>query len=203
MAKLVGISIFVIAAFAALQFQAQAQTPPSVAAQAKPALDADNLAIDWVDRMNELSNWYITVDGKEDDVKRVVDKVMEMYAPDAIVEVPPFDSKQQGPIQLIGAAQIRKWVETIATSKVQINYVIKRQTWKEFEGEWMIFSRKLPWGGLAVAAQLLEADSQRTDRKRYMQVGGVFLQFNNDAKIYRQRLSLGEKDEIVDLGGTQ
>jgi hypothetical protein len=195
-------SIFVIALFSAFAFQAQAQAPaPAAAAQAKPALDPDKLAIDWVDRMNELSNWYITVDGKEDDVKRVVDKVMEMYAPDAIVEVPPHDQTQQGALQLVGAPQIRRWLEQMATSRVEIKYVIKRQTWKEYEGEWMIFSRKLPWGGLGVAVQLLEADSQRADRKRYMTAGGAFMQFNSDGKIYRMRLNLGEKNEILDLGG--
>jgi hypothetical protein len=78
--------------------------------------------------------------------------------------------------------------------------VIKRQTMKEFEGEYMIFSRPLPWGGMGVAMQLLEADSQRADRKRFMQAGGAFLQFNNDGKIYRMRLVLSEKEEIVDLG---
>ena len=65
----------------------------------------------------------------------------------------------------------------------------------------MVFSRPLPWGGLAVAIQLIEADSQRSDRKRFMQVGGAFLQFNPEGKIYRMRLVLSEKEEIVDLGG--
>ena len=65
----------------------------------------------------------------------------------------------------------------------------------------MIYSRPLPWGGVGVAFQVIEADSQRVDRKRFMQVGGVFLQFNNDGKIYRLRLVLAEKDEIIDLGG--
>jgi hypothetical protein len=118
-----------------------------------------------------------------------------------IAEVPPHDDRQQGTVELVGSAQLRKWVEKIAKTQVDIKFVIKRQTMKEFEGEYMVFSRPLPWGGLAVAVQLLEADSRRMDRKRFMQVGGVFLQFNKDAKIYRMRLVLSEKEEIVDLGG--
>jgi hypothetical protein len=203
MARLVSISIFVIVLFAAFQLQSQAQTSPPAAAQKtdKPKLDADKLAIDWVDRMNALSTWYLTVDGKEDGVQKVVDNMMELFTPDVIAEVPPHDERQQGPVQLVGAAQVRRWVEKIAKTQVDIRYVIKRQTMKEFEGEYMIFSRQLPWGGLGVSAQLIEANSQRVDRKRFMQVGGVFLQFDKDGKVYRMRLVLSEKDEIIDLGG--
>jgi hypothetical protein len=202
MVRLGSISILVIALFAALEFQPRAQTPPPAAAQKtdKPALNADKLAIDWVDRMNGLSSWYLSVDGKEDDAEKVVDHMMELFTPDIIAEVPPHDERQEGPVQLVGTAQVRKWVEKLAKSQVEIRYVIKRQTMKEFEGEYMIFSRPLPWGGMGVAMQLLEADSQRTDRKRFMQAGGAFLQFNNDGKIYRLRLVLSEKEEIVDLG---
>jgi hypothetical protein len=202
MVRLGSISILVIALFAALEFQPRAQTPPPAAAQKtdKPALNADKLAIDWVDRMNGLSSWYLSVDGKEDDAEKVVDHMMELFTPDIIAEVPPHDERQEGPVQLVGTAQVRKWVEKLAKSQVEIRYVIKRQTMKEFEGEYMIFSRPLPWGGMGVAMQLLEADSQRADRKRFMQAGGAFLQFNNDGKIYRMRLVLSEKEEIVDLG---
>jgi hypothetical protein len=186
-----------------LEFQPQAQTPPPAAAQKtdNPALNADKLVTDWVDRMNALSSWYLSVDGKEDEAQKVVDRMMEMFAPDVIAEVPPHDERQQGTVELVGSALVRKWVEKIAKTEVDIKFVIKRQTMKEFEGEYMVFSRSLPWGGLAVAAQLIEADSQRMDRKRFMQIGGVFLQFNKDAKIYRMRLVLSEKEEIVDLGG--
>src|SRR5215470_16384836 len=64
MARQVSISIFVIALFAAFQLQPQGQTPPPAAAQKtdKPKLDADKLAIEWVDRMNSLSSWYLTFD---------------------------------------------------------------------------------------------------------------------------------------------
>jgi hypothetical protein len=201
MGRLTIISIFVIALFTAFQFQAQA--PPQAPAQKtdKPALNADNLAINWMDRMDGLSHWYLTVDGKEDGLQQVVDHMMELYSPDIIAEVPPHDERQLGPVMLVGTAQVRKWVELMARTQVDIHYQLKRQTMKEFEGENMIYSRPLPWGGVGVAFQVIEADSQRVDRKRFMQVGGVFLQFNNDGKIYRLRLVLAEKDEIIDLGG--
>jgi hypothetical protein len=201
MSRLTVISISLIALFTA--FHLQAQAPPQAPAQKtdKPALNADKLAIDWMDRMDALSHWYLTVDGKEDGLQQTVDHMMELYTPDVIAEVPPYDERQLGPVMLVGTVQLRKWVEKVATTQVDIHYQLKRQTMKEFEGEDMIYSRPLPWGGVGVAFQVLESDSQRVDRKRFMQIGGVFLQFNNDGKIYRMRLVLAEKDEIVDLGG--
>src|SRR5215831_257847 len=107
MARLVRISIFVIVLFAAFQLQPQAQTPPPAAAQKtdKPKLDADKLAIDWVDRMNALSTWYLTVDGNDDQAQKVVDHMMEVFTPDVIAEVPPHDERQEGPVQLVGIQQ--------------------------------------------------------------------------------------------------
>ena len=203
MKKLTTLSIFLISLFTVFEFQARAQTPPPAAAQKtdKPALNAEKLAMDFTDKMAELSHWYITMDGKEDGVQEVVNHVMEMFAPDIVAEVPPHDEKQLGPVQLVGLAQFRKWAEEIARNHMEIHYTIKRQTVKEFEGEYMIFSKQLPWGGLGVAFQVIESDSQRVDRKRFMQNGGVFLQFNPDGKINRMRLVLAEKDEVVEGGG--
>lgn len=202
MIRVITVSLFLIALFTALGFQAQAQTsPPAAPKTEKPALNADKLAVDFTDRMEALSHWYLTVDGKEAGLQQAVDHFMDMFTPDVIAEVPPHDERQLGPVMLIGNTQLRKWVEKVATTQVDIHYAIKRQTMKEFEGEWMIFSRPLPWGGLGVGFQVIEADSQRVDRKRFMQAGGVFLQFNSEGKIYRMRLVLSEREEIIDLGG--
>src|SRR5438309_867321 len=161
MNKLATVSIFLVSLFTVFEFQGRAQTPPPAAAQKtdKPALNAEKLAFDFTDRMAELSHWYISMDGKEDGVQQVVDHVMEMFAPDIIAEVPPRDEKQLGPLQLVGIAQVRKWAEQIAKTQVEIHYTIKRQTMKEFEGEYMVFSKKLPWGGLRVTFQEIESDS--------------------------------------------
>src|SRR6185295_9465672 len=101
--------------------QLQAQTPPA-ATPAKPAPDVTQLAVDWVDRMNNLSNWFLTMDGKEDEADKVVDHMMEAFAPDAIVQVPPHDEEQLGPVVLVGSDQVRKWVDKIGRLQVHINY---------------------------------------------------------------------------------
>src|SRR5689334_21090025 len=115
MGRLSSISIFVIALLTVLEVRPQAQTAPPAAAQKtdKPALNADKLAIEWVDRMNALSSWYLTADGKEDEAQNRVDHLMEIFATDVIAEVPPHDDRQQGTVELVGSTQVRKWVEKI------------------------------------------------------------------------------------------
>ncbi len=192
---IIGISALV-AFFAAFELHAQTptQTKPG-----KPVLNADKLGMAFLDGMNSLAGWHISMDGKEDEVNQVVDRMMEQFAADVIAEVPPHDEEQLGPVMLVGSAQVRKWVDKIARSKVDIAYVIKRQTEKEFEGEYMIFSRPLPWGGIGVAIQVIAAATDRFDRRRYMEPGAVFLQFNEAGKIWRLRLIQAEKDEVVAL----
>ena len=54
--------------------------------------------------------------------------LMELYAPDALAEVPPHDKEQLGPVMLRGKDTIRKWVDSIARTQVRLGYYIKRQT---------------------------------------------------------------------------
>ena len=77
--------IIIISALMALltAFEFQAQTPVQ-ATPGKPVLDAYKLAEAWVDRTNGLDKWHISVDGKEDGVDQVVDRMMDLFAPDVI-----------------------------------------------------------------------------------------------------------------------
>jgi hypothetical protein len=175
-----------------------AQTPPATTPTTKPTVDVTKLAVDWIDRMNNLSNWYLSFDGKEDAANKVVDNMMEAFAPNVIAQVPPHDPEQIGPVILIGSEQVRKWVDKIAKSQVDIKYKIQRQTERESDGEMMIHSKPLPWGGLSISFQVHAAYSLRTDRKRYLELGAVFVQFGEDGKIQRLRLLLSEKAEVLD-----
>jgi len=166
-------------------------------------LNPNQLAVDWVDRLNALDDWHLSVDGKEVGVEPVVDRMMELFAPDVVAEVPPHDAEQLGPVMLVGSAQVRKWVDKLARSNVQLNYIIKRQTEKDFEGELMVYSKPLPWGGVGISFQIIAAYSSRRDRRRFMEPGAVFIQYREDGKIQRFRLLLTEKDEVIDIYGGQ
>jgi len=180
-----------------------AQTPPPQAAPAKPNLDPTKLAEDWVKRLNALDDWYLTADGKESpELKQVVDSMMELYAPDVLAEVPPHDPDQIGPVMLRGSANVRKWVERIATTRVRILYLHKRQTGErgEFEGERLVYTAPLPWGGVGITFQVIGTYSLREDRsKRFTAPGMVILQYGEDGKIHRMRLFEPELTQVVPL----
>ena len=68
-------------------FHGQTPQAPAQKAPQKPALNADELAIAFVDRFNALSNWHLTYDGKEDGLDQSVDHMMELFAPDIIADL--------------------------------------------------------------------------------------------------------------------
>jgi len=77
-----------------------------------------------------------------------------------------------------------------------LGYIARRQTTKEFEGELLIYSAPLPWGGTGISFQIIGNYALREDRKRFMAPGAVFLQYGPDAKIHRIRLIVGEIEEV-------
>ena len=188
--------ILIVIVFGTLQFQAQTppQTPP-----AKPALDASKLAEDWITRLNALSNWHLTMEGKELGREEVVDKMMELYTPDAIAEVPPHDEEQIGPVMLRGSANVRKWFDKVSRTQIKLLYVQKKQTRRQFEGQKLVYSMPLPWGGLGISFEIIGAWSRREDRRKFTGPGSVFLQYNADGKIERLRLYVTEISEVVAL----
>jgi hypothetical protein len=149
--------------------------------------------------MNALDDWSLSVDGKEEGVDALVSRMMELYAPDVIAEVPPHDAKQIGPVMLRGSANVRKWIDRIARTQVRLTYRIPPQTTKEVEAALLIHSTPLPWGGLSISFQVVGVWSQREDRRRFMAPGALFLQYGDDGKIQRLRLLLAETAEVVGL----
>jgi hypothetical protein len=176
----------------------QAQTPPPATAP-KPALDPAKLAEDWMSRLNGLDDWYLSEEGKEVGLDQVVNRMMELYAADVIAEVPPHDEDQIGPVMLRGSANLKKWVEKIARTQVKLLYIQRRQTKNRIEGERLVYSTPLPWGGLGISFEIISAYSRRQDRRKFTAPGAVFLQFGADGKIERLRLYLAETAEVVAL----
>jgi len=183
-------------------FELQAQTSPQTPTQAtpaKPALDPQKLAEEWLSRLNALGDWHLSVEGKEEGLVEVVNNMMELYAPDVIAEVPPHDQDQIGPVMLRGTANLRKWVEKIATTQVKLLYIQKRQTVGSFEGQKLVYTTPLPWGGLGLSFQIIAAYSLRENRRKFTAPGMVVLQVDADGKIKRLRLFLAETAEVEPL----
>lgn len=173
--------------------------PPPTAAAKPPAPDPLQLAEDWMARLNNLSNWYLTFEGKEIGREDLVNKMMELYAPDVVAEVPPHDDDQIGPVILRGRANVQKWVDRISKTQVRLLYIQRRQTKKQFEGTKLIYSTPLPWGGVGISFEIIAAWSRREDRRKFTGPGSVFLQYNADGKIDRLRLYVAEISEVTAL----
>ena len=175
-----------------------AQTPPAAAAK-PPAPDPLPLAEDWMTRLNNLANWYLTFEGKEVGREDLVNKMMDLYAPDIVAEVPPHDDEQIGPVILRGRANVQKWFDKISRTQVRLLYIQRRQTKKQFEGTKLIYSTPLPWGGVGMSFEIIAAWSRREDRRKFTGPGSVFLQYNADGKIDRLRLYVAEISEVTAL----
>jgi hypothetical protein len=177
----------------ASQAQTPAEPPP-----AQAELDPTFLGQQWVDRINTLDDWRISMDGREEGLAEVVDGFLELLTPDVLVEVPPHDENQIGPVMLIGREQVGLWAAKFARSHVSVVYSLKRQTEGEVEGERMVYSKQLPWGGLGVSFPIYLDYLARADRRRFWEVGAVFLQIGDDGKIQRFRIFQTEKEEVIE-----
>ncbi len=198
MVRLTVLTVFTFLVAVAVQAQDAPETPP---AEAGP--DIIQMAVEWVDRLNDLDEWTISLDGREIGVEERVDSLMELFAPDVLAQVPPYDEKQIGPVLLRGYEHVRLWVDKVARSQVDIDYKLQLQTQSEFEGEPMIYSKPLPWGGLGLSFRVNANYTARRDRTTYLEYGAVFLQYDEEGKIQRLRLLLSEKSEVVDSPGNQ
>ena len=176
-----------------------AQTPPPAAAAKPPAPDPLQLAEDWMTRWNNLSNYSLSFEGKEVGREELVNKMMELYAPDVVAEVPPHDDEQIGPVLLRGSTNVQKWVDKISRTQVKLLYIQRRQTKKQFEGTKLVYSTPLPWGGVGISFEIIAAWSRREDRRKFTGPGSVFLQYNAAGKIDRLRLYVGEIAEVTAL----
>src|SRR5262245_18202667 len=178
---------------------AQAPPPAPSAAAKPPGPDPLQMAEDWLARLNNLSNWTLTFEGKEVGREDLVNKMMELYAPDVVAEVPPHDDEQIGPVILRGRGNVQKWVDKISRTQVRLLYIQRRQTKKQFEGTKVIYSTPLPWGGVGISFEIIAAWSRREDRRKFTGPGSVFLQYNADGKIDRLRLYVAEISEVKAL----
>jgi len=171
---------------------------------AQAALEApeQKQAEDFIKRLNALSDWYLSLDGKEEGVDKLVDNMMDLFAPDALAEFPPSDHDQIGPVMLRGKENVRKWVDKIARTQVRLLYYMRRQTdgpTGDFEGWRLVYTAKLPWGGTGITFPVMGVWSERETRKRFTAPGFINIQYGTDGKIRRLRILLGEIEEIEAL----
>jgi hypothetical protein len=171
----------------------QAQTPASPKSAASKPEDAAN---EWFIRLNELDDWYISFDGKEDNA-RVVDRFLELYAPDAFHQVGPNEN-QSGAVVFHGRDAIRRWADDFSKSFTALNYRIEYKTRKEKPLQ-PIYTTQFPWGGTGAAAQFEAIYTNRQDRRQFVVPASVFFIFDEAGKIDSLRLYM-LRDEAAEIG---
>ena len=195
MRRLIILTLIAFLAAFRLDAQTSSQTTPP-----EPPLDPDQVAEQWIDRLNALDDWFLSVEGEEEGIDQVVDSMMELFAADALAEVPPYDEDQIGPVRLNGGEQVRKWLYRLARTQVRFTYQIPARTVGFAEAVHVVHSTPLPWGDLGVSFQIIGVYSLRDDRfQRFVAPGAVFMELREDSKIQRLRMYLAEITPVTPL----
>jgi hypothetical protein len=185
-----------LSAFCMLHFAfapALAQAPPS---PAKPTTAlAEEMAREWFIRLNELDDWYISFDGKEEN-DAVVDRFVDLYAADAFHQVGPSE-RQIGPVLFTGKTAIRTWASDFSKRYVALNYRVEYKTKKEMPVQ-PFYVTQFPWGGTGASTQFEAIFTNRDDRRQFVVPGAVFFIFDESGKIQNLRLYL-LRDETAEI----
>ena len=192
--------IALILLLASVQFAvlyAQTRPAPAPAAQ-KPAVPKpEELADRWFTRLNDLDDWYISFDGKEQN-QEVVDRFMELYSPGAYHQIGPNEN-QIGQVVLHGQAAIRNWANDFSKKYVNVNYRVDYKTGKEKTLQ-PFYTIQMPWGGTGASTEFVALYRNREDRRMWAMPGAVFFLFDEAGKIQNVRIYL-LKDELLEVGG--
>ena len=186
-APLLAIALLLVARGVAAQ--APAQAPPA------PAVKPEALAAEWFIRLNELDDWYISFDGREEN-GAVVDRFLELYAENAFHQVGPTAS-QIGPVLFHGRDAIRKWADDFSKRYTALNYRIEYKTRKEKPLQ-PFYTIQFPWGGTGASTQFEAIFTNREDRRQFVVPGAVFFIFDEAGKIDSVRLYL-LRDETAEI----
>ena len=155
----------------------RAQTPaPALAADASPAA----IVRQWLERLNALS-----------DAPATLDAFVALYAPDALHIAGPT-ADQRGTATYRGHAGIRVMASRLAANEERRIYRLETETAREITAS-LLHETAGPWGGPAIAVQIIATYTDTATKKRYAAPGAVFLQIA-DGRIRRARLYISESE---------
>ena len=149
---------------------------PSPASAAGPASDA--VVRLWIDRWNALSEGPATLDA-----------FVALYAPDALHIAGPT-ADQRGTATYRGHAGIRTMAARVVADQDRRTYRLESETARETTAS-LFHQTSGPWGGPAVAVQIIAVYTERATGKRYATPGAVFFQLAGGT-IRRARVYLGD-----------
>jgi len=159
-------------------------------AKAEPEKTPSNmqpLVDEFFGRWNALDDWFLSMDGKEEN-KAVVDRFLELFSPDAYLQVGP-SKNQLGGVTYHGLTAIRKWADEFSRTYLDLNYRINFKTRREQTGK-PVYVFQMPWGESGAAVEFTAVHTHRTDRKRYWMPGAAFFMFDKEGKVADLRIYL-------------
>lgn len=164
----------------AWSFSAAAQPAPP----ATPAEPPAAIVRRWIERLNALSDQPATLDA-----------FVALYAPDALHITGPTPD-QRGTATYRGHDGIRVLATRIAASEERRVYRLETETARETTAS-LVHETAGPWGGPAVAVQIIATYTDAASKKRYAAPGAVFFQIA-EGRIRRARVyvSDGERAEV-------
>ncbi|MEP7118476.1 MAG: nuclear transport factor 2 family protein [Acidobacteriota bacterium] len=157
-----------------------AQTAGPVAPAPAPATIATPEAIVklWIERWNAL-----------DGTPASLDAFIALYTPDALhIAGPTVD--QRGTATYRGHAGIRTMAAHVAAAQERRTYRLETETARETTAQ-LFHQTTGPWGGPAVAVQIVAVYTDHATQKRYATPGAIFLQLAG-GRIHRARVYLGD-----------
>jgi hypothetical protein len=165
--------------------QQKDSAPAKDAPVSKDAPKPDALVEEWFGRLNNLDDWFIANDGKEQNEK-VVDRLLEMFSEDAYLQVGPSEN-QLGSVTYHGRDAIRKWIDNFSRSFIDLNYRTHFKT-KNEQSVKPVLAYDAPWGEKLVAVEITGVYASRRDRTRFWVPGAAFFTFDKEGKVQELRL---------------
>lgn len=154
--------------------------PPAALAQPAQAAPPEPAALvrQWIERVNALSADAATLDA-----------FVTLHAPDALVTTGPTPD-QRGTATYRGHRGIRIFAERLAARELQRAYRLETETARETTAS-LLHETTGPWGGAALAVQIVAAYTDAASGTRHVTPGAVFFQFDGP-RIRRVRVYMGE-----------
>ena len=149
--------------------------PGTVRAQAS---EPEALVKLWFERWNAVS-----------EAPETQDALASLYAPDGLHLTGPSPD-QRGTATFRGPEGVRALAARLGATEQRRTWRIDTETARESTAQLMHVT-KGPWGGAAVAVQIVAAGTETATQKRYATPGAAFFQIDG-GKFRRVRIYLGE-----------
>lgn len=148
------------------------------AASSPATLSPAGVVREWIERLNALS-----------EAPESLDRFVALYDSDALHIAGPTPD-QRGTATYRGHRGIRVWAQGLAAREQTRTYRLETETARETTAS-LVHETAGPWGGPAVAVQIVATYVEADTGRRFAAPGALFLQLNG-ATIRRARLFIGD-----------